>query len=197
MYHQATRACLAGFLVLASATACDVEPARVSLAPSVAAATTDHARDRDAMAGVVMASTHVDASALARHEATDEASPVVPDAAADFPINMCRPGYTQRGQRLCISALRAGANYANASSICRNEYAAVCTYEDLTYVYLNTGADASYNPSGRFIGPLADDDRVYCGNRNITFDSDPDIWNFEGTCSKADTRRYWCCHDRE
>ncbi len=206
MDRRTTRACLVGFLVLAaSAAACDVEPARLSLAAPIAAAKANAASDREAMAGAVMASARMDASALGGHaaeqsatdEATVEASPVVPDVAAAVPTGQCRPGYTERGPRMCISNLRPGANYPNATSVCRNEYAAVCTYEDLTYLYINSSADASYNASGRWIGPLADDDRAYCGNRNITFDNDPDIWNFEGTCNKSDTRRYWCCHDRD
>ena len=177
--------------------ACDVEPARPSSA--AAASTHDVGRDRDAMAGAVMASVSADASGLAgsSRDATDEASPIAPEVAAAYPWPQCRQGYTQRGPRLCISNLRPASNYANASSLCRNEYAAVCTYEDLYYLYTNTGADAGYNANNRWIGPLADDDYAYCGNRNITVDNDPDIANFEGTCTKNDLRRYWCCHDRE
>jgi len=38
---------------------------------------------------------------------------------------------------------------------------------------------------------------VNCGNRTITFDNDPDVWDFEGTCDKSGQNAYWCCHDRD
>ena len=49
-----------------------------------------------------------------------------------------------------------------------------------------------------WIGPdLSADDNALCGNRDITFDGDPDRTNFEGTCNKNDVRAYFCAHDRE
>lgn len=121
------------------------------------------------------------------------------DPDANFPALNCRPGFVQAGPRLCINQLtQNAANYANASSNCRNQLARVCSHEDLTYLYLNTGIDASYNPlPTSWIGNYVSDDVVLCGNASITANNDPDIWNFEGHCNKGDLRPYWCCHDDE
>jgi hypothetical protein len=149
--------------------ACDVEPVRTPAEPDA-----------------VMASMY-----------TVETNPIVPDVAADFPRGNCRQGYQQRGPSLCISELKPRDDYMTANSVCRNQRGYVCSYEDMSYLYENTGADANYDPNNRMMGPLADDDLVYCGNRSITSDNDQDMDNFEGTCSKMDRRRYWCCHDRD
>jgi hypothetical protein len=203
MSDSIPRACLTAFLAVATTTACDVEPASPPAAPSEPRV----ASDRDAVEPAVMAAASEGSSLpdlVARaaprpggNPMPPERSPGASNPSGSFPAAECREGYTQRGSRLCISDLRAQSNYPNASSVCRNDYGHVCTYEDLTYVYLNSTSDASYNPNARFMGPMSDDDRVYCGNRNITFDNDPDISNFESQCSKNGERRYWCCHDRE
>jgi hypothetical protein len=194
MYHQIviTRACLVGILALATASACDVE----SSGSSVAAVEHDAA---------VMASTRTDASTrdgvesdrqVATRDVSDESFPNAP--AASFPAPECRLGYTQRSQRLCISALFPERPYALASNFCRDYRGHVCTYEDLSYLYYSTTADASYNPNGRWIGNMAGNNNVYCGNRDITSNNDADIADFEGLCFKNDiTHSYWCCHDRE
>ena len=127
----------------------------------------------------------------------DPSSHPGPDPDANFPAINCRPGFIQAGSRLCISQFVQNASpYANASSNCRNLYARVCSYEDLTYLYLNTGLDASYNPlPTAWIGNMIADDVSMCGNASITANNDPDIWNFEGQCNKTEWRPFWCCHD--
>jgi hypothetical protein len=115
---------------------------------------------------------------------------------AIFPAASCRSGYQQAGPRMCVTLMEQGpATWVNASSACRTNRGHVCSYEDLTYLYQNSGLDASYNPLGRWIGNMPSDDQVFCGNAAITVNGDPDIPNFEGTCAKTDMRRFWCCHD--
>ena len=55
--------------------------------------------------------------------------------------------------------------------------------------------DSGYNPDGMWLGDLAGDDNALCGNRAVTFDNDPDIFNFDGTCWRSDRRGFWCAHD--
>jgi hypothetical protein len=112
-----------------------------------------------------------------------------------FPAATCRAGFTQRGARMCISALQNARTYQNATLQCRGIRSHVCTYADLAYVYDQTAADAAYNPDGRWIGNIVADDQVLCGNRTINMNNDPDEPNFEGTCNKNNVRAYWCCHD--
>lgn len=122
------------------------------------------------------------------------------DAAADpgFPAASCRSGYRQAGSRLCISTnVHNAASYANAMVFCRDRLGRVASYGDLRYLYVRSSLDAAYNPNGRWIGNFVDDDRALCGNRAITFDNDPDIANFEGECSRFDSRNFWCAHDRQ
>jgi len=114
-----------------------------------------------------------------------------------YPAANCRAGFVQRGPRMCISnQVQNATSYQNASALCRDELSHVCTYEDLTYIYFRTTADATYNPDGRWIGNMTGDDQVLCGNRTINVNNDADITNFEGTCNKNNNRAYWCCHDR-
>lgn len=121
---------------------------------------------------------------------------ITPPIHAVFPAATCRPGYRQAGPRLCAStSVQNPATYPNAVSACRNNRGHVCSYEDLTYLYLNSSLDAAYNPNGRWIGNMPSDDQVFCGNAAITINNDPDISNFEGTCAKTDVRGYFCCHD--
>lgn len=115
-----------------------------------------------------------------------------------FPATSCRAGFIQAGSRLCITqGVQNAARYRIAARNCRNQRGQVCTYEDLTYLYYSSGLDANYNPDGAWLGTMVGDDEVLCGNKDITFNNDPDIVNFEGTCNKNDTRAYWCCHDDE
>jgi hypothetical protein len=124
-------------------------------------------------------------------EASDFADP-------GFPASSCRSGYRQAGSRLCISTnVHNAASYANALVYCRDRRGRVASYGDLRYLYVRTSLDAAYNPSGRWIGNFVDDDRALCGNRSITTNNDPDIGNFEGECSRFDSRNYWCAHDRQ
>ena len=115
---------------------------------------------------------------------------------AGFPAGTCRPGYIQAGNTLCISDDEQNPRrYRGAVRRCRNRRGNVCSYEDLTYLYLTSSLDEYYNPLGKWIGNMPADDQVFCGNRSITFDGDPDIRNFEGTCGKNEQRSFWCCHD--
>jgi hypothetical protein len=85
--------------------------------------------------------------------------------------------------------------YDDATVYCRNRKARVATYEDLYYLYVSTSMDATYNPKGRWLGDFVDDDDILCGNKDITSNNDPDIFNFEGNCNKNATRTFWCAHD--
>jgi hypothetical protein len=118
------------------------------------------------------------------------------DTDQQIPAASCRTGFRQAGARLCISTnTQNAAPYRTATVRCRDRFARVCTYEDLTYLYYRTTLDASYSPNGRWIGNMVADDNVLCGNRSIPSNDHPNIANFEGTCNKADSRAYWCCHD--
>ena len=114
-----------------------------------------------------------------------------------FPRATCRAGFRTIG-RLCISyTLRPAMRYELASLYCRDRFARVASYEDLFYLYMRSNLDGFYNPNGRWIGNFAGDDTIFRGNRNITFNNDPDIWNFEGPANKSNNRRFWCAHDNE
>ena len=116
---------------------------------------------------------------------------------AGFPAADCRTGYRQAGPRLCISTnVQDATRYPWAQRRCRVQQGRMASYEDLYYLYIHSNLDASYNPNGRWIGNMVADDNALCGNRQITFDGDPDRNNFEGTCNKNDNRGYWCAHDR-
>ena len=117
--------------------------------------------------------------------------------AVGFPAANCRTGYRQAGPRLCISInVQNATRYTWAQRRCRVNRGRMASYEDLYYLYVHSSLDASYNPSGRWIGNLVADDNALCGNRQITFNGDPDRNNFEGTCNKSNNRAYWCAHDR-
>jgi hypothetical protein len=109
----------------------------------------------------------------------------------------CRTGFQPAGQRLCISVnAHSPRTYANAMTYCRDRRSRVASYGDLRYLYVRTAVDAAYNPKSRWIGNFVDDDHALCGNRSITYDNDPDIGNFEGTCRRFDNRSFWCAYDR-
>ncbi len=117
--------------------------------------------------------------------------------AVGFPVADCRTGYRQAGPRLCISInVQNATRYAWAQRRCRVQRGRMASYEDLYYLYVHSTLDASYNPNGRWIGNMVADDNALCGNRQITFNGDPDRNNFEGTCNKNNNRGYWCAHDR-
>lgn len=117
-----------------------------------------------------------------------------------FARGSCRSGFqTPPGaDRLCIDQHEQSqrANI-NASRKCRDRFARVCTYEDLYYLYERSSLDASYNPNGMWVGGIQTDDIALCGNRSITFNNDPDRFDFEANCAKTTPRSYWCCHDRD
>jgi hypothetical protein len=116
----------------------------------------------------------------------------------------CRAGFwIPRGTpgslaRLCISDhVQDRANLTQAVASCRAKYSRLCSYEDLGFLYLSSTADANYDPSGgKWLGDWVYDDQVNCGNWSVTFNNDPNMWNFEGTCDKKEQHTYWCCHDR-
>lgn len=124
--------------------------------------------------------------------------PLVSSQMSGFPTTSCRSGYRQAGSRLCISRNVLNATTAgNAQVFCRDRRGRVATYGDLRYLYVRSSLDSAYNPRGRWIGNQVADDDYLCGNRDITFNNDPDISNFDGECSRGDRRNYWCAHDRE
>lgn len=109
----------------------------------------------------------------------------------------CRSGFREAGARMCITIDPANAqSFANALVHCMDRSSRVASYGDLRYLYVRTGFDASYNPNGRWIGNFVGDDQALCGNRAIVSDNDPNIANFEGTCSRFDSRSFWCAYDR-
>ncbi len=97
---------------------------------------------------------------------------------------MCISIFTQEAQR-----------FDDATLLCRDQGARVCTYEDLYYVYRRGNIDATYNPISKLLGNFVSDDGVLCGNKEITSEIDSNVNNFEGQCNKADRRNYWCCHN--
>lgn len=126
----------------------------------------------------------------------DEIDALGPDPQAAFPNGNCRNGFQHAGPQLCISKkLRPKRRFQRAVNNCRKHRSTVCSYEDLTYLYLNTDDDEDYNPKNKWIGNIVGDNKVLCGNRAISYDGDPDWRNFEGVCNKNDKRRFWCCHD--
>ncbi len=114
----------------------------------------------------------------------------------DFPSSPCRGSFTQQKLRLCISAVKDSATYRTASATCSVIGARVCDFEDLYYIYQQTANDANFNPNGKWLGHFTGDSTVHCGNRSVTFNNDPDIANFDGTCSASGSRTYWCCHTK-
>lgn len=109
----------------------------------------------------------------------------------------CQSGFTAVGTRVCISSNAAAPRtFANAQVYCRDRRARVADYGDLRYVFVRSALDPAYNPQGRWIGNFVDDDRVLCGNRQVSSDGDSDIGNFEGTCNRFNNREFWCAYDR-
>lgn len=182
-----TRACLATLVALTAATSCDVEPEGFE-------AEDLELRDDEP---TELLDEEPDA---ATDEVPDELVEIVEPSEPEplFPTANCRNGFINAGARLCISQVKQNATqYRHAARRCRANRSQVCSYEDLTYLYYNSQLDANYNPNASWIGNMVADDQVFCGNKQITFDNDPDIVNFEGTCNKGDVRGYWCCHDDE
>ena len=118
-------------------------------------------------------------------------------SAAGFPTANCRPGFGAAGPRLCITPAQNATTYPRAASICRDMRGYVATYEDFFYLYTHTPGVAAFNANGKWMGNFVDDDRVLCGNKDVTSTTDPDINNFEGVCSKWQVRPFHCAHDRE
>ena len=126
-----------------------------------------------------------------------DSEPVIEDKVG-FPSTSCRSGFRSASSRLCISIdERNATRYYYATTYCRDRRARVCTYEDMYYLYHRTSLDSSYNTYGMWLGDFVYDDIILCGNKHITYNNDPDIYNFEGHCHKREFRQYYCCHDRE
>ncbi|WP_146158165.1 hypothetical protein [Enhygromyxa salina] len=128
--------------------------------------------------------------------AVDDELDALDPVAAAFPQSNCRKGFQQAGPRLCISKqLRPARRFRRAINNCRRRSSSVCSYEDLTYLYLNSDLDEDYNPRNKWIGNITGDNYVLCGNRRISYDGDPDWVDFEDTCHKNEKHPFWCCHD--
>ncbi|PRQ05768.1 hypothetical protein ENSA5_00880 [Enhygromyxa salina] len=152
-------------------------------------------RDGDEVPDITEALEGTDPLDPASKPGPGELAPI-DEETAGFPRSSCRPGFRQAGSRLCISSsVENPTEYRWAVHICRNKHSEVCSYEDLTYLYINSKLDEFYNPRSKWIGHITVDDFVLCGNKDITYDWDPDWKNFEGTCHKNEKRRFWCCHD--
>jgi hypothetical protein len=118
-------------------------------------------------------------------------------AQSGVPSPACRAGFQPIGT-LCIdNVVQSPDHFANVLFYCQNRRARVATYGDLYYVYWTAiHLRAQYNPDGKWIGPgLISDDHALCGNRVVDRNPDSDVFNFEGTCHKFDSRAYWCVHD--
>lgn len=128
----------------------------------------------------------------------DPSSQPGPDPDASFPAASCRAGFVQEGARLCIvENTHPAATWMTAISTCRNQFSRLCTYEDLTYLYLNSNNDAEYNPMGKWLGDTSGNNYALYGDRTVNINNDPDIYNFDGYAYRTDPRAYWCCHDDE
>jgi len=117
---------------------------------------------------------------------------------------VCLSNYVQYGP-LCIWGNSQTYNwrYDDASNLCRilggyYQFAnpRVATYEDLFHIYFWYSSDAfRYNPMDKWIGNMVGDNRVLCGNRSVSYSSDPDRYDFEGNCNKNEQRSFWCAYD--
>jgi hypothetical protein len=129
----------------------------------------------------------------------EEETSMKPANVSGFPTGSCRPGYIQAGPRLCISQKPRDENYYDDAIVdCRKQGGRVATYGDLYYLYIVTTQDATYDPKDKWIGNIVGDDDMLYGNKSITRNNDPDIYNFEGiNTNKSKKRMYWCAHDDE
>ena len=117
---------------------------------------------------------------------------------------VCLSNYVQFGP-LCIWGNPQAYNwrYDDAANLCRflgGHFKVgnprVATYEDLFHIYRWYSSDAfRYDPKNKWIGNMVGDNKVLCGNRHVSYSSDPDRFDFEGTCNKSDTRSFWCAYD--
>jgi hypothetical protein len=117
------------------------------------------------------------------------------------PVRACNLDYFYSHEwfrQLEVSYPACGADwYEHASLMCKRVSARVCTYEDFYAIYAATPWAAYFNPNGKWIGNMVGDDDVLCGNKDVTYDGDPDVDNFEGVCNKHDAREYFCCRDTD
>lgn len=123
----------------------------------------------------------------------------VDPAAVGFPTGSCRPGFGQAKPRLCVnSSTPANYGYASAQNYCRDRRSRVCTREDYSYIFGGPNPPSAYfNPKDYWLGNTVGDDQALCGNADVTWQWDNDRFNFDGTCSVTDKKRFRCCHDDE
>jgi hypothetical protein len=100
----------------------------------------------------------------------------------------CPAGYSAPANttQFCMSDWRSPTQYRNAVIDCLDEGSHVCTYEDWTYAWIRSGSNQGI-ASGDWIGNMVADDTVLCCNNT------GDSTNFEGHCSKSESRWYKCC----
>lgn len=108
----------------------------------------------------------------------------------------CRWDFANPAPRLCITAAQSAGTYFHAVSQCGVNYSRICTHDDLSYLYAQSSLDYQYDPNGKWLGDSLQDDYVNCGNASITFDNDPDMLNFDGTCHRGESHSFFCCHDK-
>jgi hypothetical protein len=124
-------------------------------------------------------------------------------SAGNIPVASCPNGYrtirfpSGTAAGICIHSTPGPVTtFQNAAFLCQLAGAHVASAEDLSFVYTSTSLEAFYNPNGKWLGPgVVGDDQALCGNRDITFNGDPDQTNFEGPCNKSSSRQYWCAMD--
>jgi hypothetical protein len=125
-------------------------------------------------------------------------------SAANIPVTSCPNFFTavrlsagNPTPGICISnSPQTSQTFQNATFLCHIQGARVASYEDLVFLYNVSSLEPAYSPISKWLGPgLVVDDKALCGNKDITFNGDPDINNFEGTCNKNDQRQFWCAMD--
>ena len=95
---------------------------------------------------------------------SEEDKRAIAEADAGFVAPACRPGFDQIGAVMCITPnVFNAASFANAMVTCRGLRSRVANYGDLRFLYLSSNRDASFDPSGRWIGNFVGDDTALCG----------------------------------
>jgi len=111
-----------------------------------------------------------------------------PDVAASpgVPAPTCRPGFTQQGFRLCMTAARGAIQYDNAVILCQDIGGRVADVNDWRYrIFRGDGVSA---PVNFWFGPRTGDDRALFANSS-------NVGNPDGEASVFDFRGFVCAHD--
>jgi hypothetical protein len=103
------------------------------------------------------------------------------------PAVLCRAGYFPIGTRLCMTAARPAASFANAMLFCMDLSGRVADYHD--WRYRNQRGDGVGAPVGWWLGPITADNTALFVNL-------PGAGDFDGETSRFDSRFYACAHDR-